>query len=127
MNKKEAYKLLLDGKKIARSMWGAGKYLYMSDDGDIKNQYSLSENLNDYRKDGWVEYKEPTRKEVPKQVSYIKDLYKLLNSGTLICNGLDCELCPLNLGEAKGCIQDDLKGTLSNLNKTWNLGEKDGE
>lgn len=63
MNKKDAYKMLLDGKKITKERWNDGYYIYMNEVGNIYNKNGSNIYLNDYDDKGWVEYVEDNRKK----------------------------------------------------------------
>lgn len=124
MNKKEAYKLLIDGKKVTKRAWRSnGKYLYMNDEGDILNQNNCNEYLNDYGNESWEEYIEDNRKEIPWGMDYLKDLYSILHrkyGRKIPCIELVCKECPLNTYDDE-CLQIKIRKELERVNEEWKL------
>ena len=124
MNKKDAYKMLLDGKKITKERWNDGYYIYMNEVGNIYNKNGSNIYLNDYDDKGWVEYVEDNRKEVPRQMDYLKELYRILyrkNGDIRVpCYGLNCDKCPLKVYDGD-CLQIKMRTELEKVNKEWKL------
>lgn len=126
MNKKEAYKLLIDGKKVTKQGWVDTQYLYMNGEGNILNRNDCNEYLNDYNNEGWEEYIEDNRKEIPKQIKYLKELWNVLfdeiGSSKVICEDIEkCSDCPCSY--KGGCYQGDIRNMLITINKEWKLNK----
>lgn len=124
MNKKDAIKLMLEGKKVKQKEWIDRAYLYMNESGEILNCDNSLDNLNLYSDKDWMVVDE--RKEVSRQMDYLKDLYRTLfkeNGDIRVpCYSLDCGDCPLEeTSLSNGCLQTRLGNELIKINKKWKL------
>lgn len=70
------------------------------------------------------EREEDNRKEVPRQMDYLKDLYLILyrkNGDIRVpCYGLNCDKCPLKVYDGD-CLQIKMRTELEKVNKEWKL------
>lgn len=94
MNILEAFKALEQGKKITRKNWGRKEYLYLDENGYIRNEkgnfYTPTGGINVTTKDNWEvsEYISDTDLEFRGKLLAI---YLFCKS-----TGVDCNACPLD-------------------------------
>lgn len=126
INKKEAIKLMLEGKKITRAEWQEGNYLYMDEYGIIKDEEDEEMDLNYFPIESWEEYIEDNRKDVPKQMKYLKDIWNMIFDKTghskAPCEDIEnCNNCPLMEENTGNCYDYYIADILKNINKNWKL------
>jgi len=74
MNKLEAIKAMLEGKKVRRKVWFEGEYIYLDKYGNIVNNEGNIEEISGYDFDGWEIYK-PKKEKVDLYLYAVKDKY----------------------------------------------------
>ena len=70
MNKKEAIKAMLDGKKVRRRYWPEDKYLVMNERGVIVDEDNSNEDINLAAFYVWEIYEEPKKKVTMYKFAY---------------------------------------------------------
>lgn len=76
MNKSEAIKLMIDGKKVSNNIWVEDCYLYIKDD-VFKDDGGSSYDINKTPKDGWKLYEEPKKKVTMYKWAYFNRIDKI--------------------------------------------------
>ena len=74
MNKIEALKAMLEGKKVRRKVWYEGEYIYLDKYGNLVNDEGNIEEISGYDFDGWEIYK-PKKEKVDLYLYAVKDKY----------------------------------------------------
>lgn len=126
INKKEAIKLMLDGKKVTHDDWKKESYIYIDKNGTIKDECNEEMNLNFFPVEGWKEYIEDNRKEVPEQMEHLKDIWNMIfdevGHSKAPCYSIEsCDNCPLIEEDTGNCYDYYIADILKKINKNWKL------
>lgn len=77
MNKREAIRLIMDGKKIRKNAWDKGQYIYISDFDIIKDENDERYNINNSTGVNWEIYEEPKKKVTMYKWAYFNRIDKI--------------------------------------------------